>query len=64
MTVSQYKLSLQLNEAKRLLVDTKYSIEKISSIVGFSSANYFCKSFRKNVGVSPLQYRLQYEPKS
>jgi AraC-like DNA-binding protein len=64
MTVSQYKLSLQLNEAKRLLVDTKYSIEKISSIVGFSSANYFCKSFRKNVGVSPLQYRHQYEPKS
>ncbi|MBQ8685065.1 MAG: helix-turn-helix domain-containing protein [Clostridia bacterium] len=64
LTVSQYKWTLQLNEAKRLLIDSKHSVEKIAAMVGFSSANYFCKSFKKNVGISPLQYRYQYNVKS
>ena len=60
MTVFNYKLSLQLNKAKSLLVETTYSIERIASLTGFSSPNYFSMQFKKNEGISPLRYRRQF----
>lgn len=59
MTVIEYKLSLQLNKAKNLLVSTNKSIEQISKECGFSSANYFGMIFKKHVGVSPKNYGKQ-----
>lgn len=62
MTIFEYKLKLQLNEAKKLLSNTKYSIDKISQKLGFSSPNYFCSIFKKNVGITPLRYRRKLRP--
>ena len=60
MTIFNYKLSLQLNKAKSLLTETTYSIERISSIIGFSSPNYFSMIFKKSEGITPLRYRRQF----
>jgi two-component system response regulator YesN len=42
-----------------LLRDTTLSMEDISQRVGFSSASYYSKTFKKQTGQSPLQYRKQ-----
>ena len=40
-----------------LLRDSSLSMEDISQRVGFSSASYYSKIFKKQMGQSPLQYR-------
>ena len=56
-TIFQYKLSLQLEEAKRLCRETRYSYEKIAEMTGFSSGNYFRLIFKKHEGQTPNQHR-------
>lgn len=49
--------ALRLQEAKRLLVDTKFSVADISSQVGYSSVGTFSSRFKSCVGVSPSMFR-------
>lgn len=49
--------ALRLEEAKRLLTDTKLSIADISNRVGYSSVGTFSSRFKINVGVAPSVYR-------
>ena len=56
-TIFQYKLSLQLEEAKRLCRETRYSYDKIAEMTGFSSGNYFRLIFKKHEGQTPNQHR-------
>lgn len=54
---SEYINMIRINKAKELLWETGYSITKISAITGFNSSQYFCKVFKKQVGISPVSYR-------
>ncbi len=54
-----YLLSLRIRESQRLLRSTDHSLAEISHFTGFSSPSYFSQSFRKAVGMSPAQYRIQ-----
>ena len=56
-TVITYFNRLKIEEAKRLLTETKMSVTQISEFLGFSEAKYFGMLFRKQVGTSPLSYR-------
>lgn len=56
-SIMEYVLRLRLNVAKSLLKETKKSIEEIADECGFSSANYFGLIFKKEVGLSPLNYK-------
>lgn len=56
-SVMKYVLELRLNKAKLLLRDTNKSIEDIAVECGFSSANYFGLTFKKAIGLSPLNFR-------
>ncbi len=56
-TIFQYKLALQLKEAKRLCRETRYSYKKIAELTGFSSGNYFRLIFKKHEGQTPNQHR-------
>jgi AraC-like DNA-binding protein len=47
----------RIGHAKQLLNTTKYSVEYISSLCGFSDAQIMYKYFRKIEGVSPSAYR-------
>ncbi|MET9153827.1 AraC family transcriptional regulator [Streptomyces griseoflavus] len=49
--------ALRLQEAKRLLVDTTFSVADISSQVGYSSVGTFSSRFKACVGVSPSVFR-------
>ena len=46
-----------LNKAKELLETTEYSMKEICSMVGYSDPNYFSRSFKKNVGVTPTEFK-------
>ena len=58
MGIAQYVTYKRIEEAKRLLANELTSVSKIAVQVGIGDYNYFCKLFRKNVGLSPGKYRL------
>lgn len=60
VTPIHYLLEFRLERAKRLLVSTEWSIERISEEVGFHYSPYFSSSFKRSVGLSPLRYRKLY----
>src|SRR2546421_9296103 len=49
--------AMRLEEAKRLLVSTSFTVSDISHRVGYNSVGTFSARFRSNVGVSPSTYR-------
>jgi AraC-like DNA-binding protein len=49
--------AMRLEEAKRLLVSTSYTVSDISHRVGYNSVGTFSARFRSSVGVSPSTYR-------
>lgn len=53
----QYQLDIRMNKARDLLLHSKRSISEISDHLGFSSAYYFSRLFKKRNGCSPSEYR-------
>lgn len=56
----KYLTSLRLEHAISLLLNTSMGLEAIAVECGYSNSNYFSKVFRKNMGISPAQYRNQH----
>lgn len=52
-----YLTGLRIERAKDLLSSTQYSMKEICNMSGYSDPNYFSKSFKKKVGVTPTEYR-------
>lgn len=59
MSPQQYILNYRLEKAKLLLVKSNLSLTDISSKLGFNTHTHFVNNFKKNVGVSPLEFRKQ-----
>lgn len=53
----EYLTGIRIEKAKELLNTTEYSIKEICSMVGYADPNYFSRSFKKNVGVTPTEYK-------
>ncbi|MDE7286123.1 MAG: helix-turn-helix domain-containing protein, partial [Lachnospiraceae bacterium] len=53
----EYVTNIRIDKAKELLGNPEYSIKEICSMIGYSDPNYFSRSFKKNVGVTPTEYR-------
>lgn len=56
-TIRSYCNSLKLEDSKKLLLDTDISVTDIALNVGFNDTSYFIHIFKKQFGISPLQYR-------
>ncbi len=48
---------IRVEESKRLLLSKKYSLADIAVTMGFPDQSYYCKVFKKVVGVTPGKYR-------
>lgn len=59
-TLNQYLTDYRIEKAKNMLKDSRYKITDISSKIGYSDGNYFGKTFKKLVGLSPSEYREQF----
>ncbi len=49
-----------ISEAKNLLKGADQSVGEIAYTLGFENLPYFSRLFKKEVGVSPMQYKRQY----
>jgi AraC-like DNA-binding protein/mannose-6-phosphate isomerase-like protein (cupin superfamily) len=58
-TSSQIIKSKQILEIKRLLVHTNLSVTEIAMRLNFPDQSYFTKFFKRESGLSPLQYRVK-----
>lgn len=56
-TSSQIIKAKQILEVKRLLVHTNLSVTEIATRLNFPDQSYFAKFFKRETGISPLQYR-------
>ena len=57
ITPIDYRNSVKLTKAKKLLIGTDRKISDIALECGFGSASYFSKMFLKNEKLSPAEYR-------
>lgn len=48
-----------IREAKRLLCNSPLQVKEIAFQLGFEDVSYFTKQFKREVGVSPLDFRSQ-----
>ena len=58
-TPAQYLLSLRISNAQTLLESTSYNITEIANIVGYDNPLYFSRIFKKQIGMSPSEFRKQ-----
>ncbi|MDF2960320.1 MAG: hypothetical protein K0S39_2055 [Paenibacillus sp.] len=58
-TIVAYLTNLKIEKAKALLSYTNLSVYEISNQIGYEDENYFSKVFKKQAGISPLQYRKE-----
>ncbi|MFP4661236.1 MAG: response regulator [Halanaerobiales bacterium] len=61
MTLTEYVTEMRIAEAKKLLVETDYTITAIAEEVGYYNYSYFSKIFREIVGVTAGNYRKNYQ---
>lgn len=59
VNLSDYLLSIRMLEAKRLLETSRQRIYEVAQAVGFSDDKYFRKVFKKQIGITPNEYREQ-----
>lgn len=59
LSPSRYQIELRLNEARRLLRETKKSILTVALEVGYTNPSHFAKLFRRETGLAPSEYRQQ-----
>ncbi|KXS37908.1 helix-turn-helix domain-containing protein [Modicisalibacter tunisiensis] len=57
MTFQEYLLSRRIEEARRLLVNSRTSITDVCFTVGFRDLSYFTRIFQRYVGMPPSRYR-------
>ncbi|MFF2483786.1 ABC transporter substrate-binding protein [Paenibacillus sp. NPDC058071] len=55
-----FLVQVRMNRAKDLLAYTRTPILDIAEQVGYSDLYYFNKQFKKHLGITPVQYRLQF----
>ena len=61
MSPMEYLIDIRIKESKILLRTTNYSISQVADIVGLTTPTYFSKQFRKSTGISPTDYREQFQ---
>jgi AraC family transcriptional regulator len=59
LSPSRYQIDLRMNEARRLLRETRKSILDVALDVGYTNPSHFAKLFRRETGLTPSKYRQQ-----
>lgn len=52
-----YLTATRMKIAKELLATTDKKLQEISDLIGYNNANYFCRIFKKEVQLTPIEYR-------
>lgn len=57
MSFSSKLLMIRLDESCRLLENSEYTVEEISSIIGFKDKSYFIRKFKESYSLPPAKWR-------
>ncbi len=57
ITINQYISECRMESAREYLENSTRKIKEIAVLVGYNDCNYFTKAFKKNVGITPQEYR-------
>ena len=58
---NEYRTRMRISTAKSMLRQSNLGIGEIAARIGYADPYYFSRCFRRSVGVSPQQYRLNPE---
>ncbi|QJX61114.1 response regulator [Niallia circulans] len=61
VTFIDYITNTRLEKAKELLLVPNVSLKEIALTIGYKDPNYFSRVFKKEVGMSPSEYRTKYQ---
>lgn len=62
-TFVQDVVQSRMEHAKHFLLVSNYSIKEIADLCGYRNETFFMKQFKKNIHVTPSQYRAQARKK-
>ena len=57
MNFIEYVTAIRIEKAKELLLHSDASMKEIGIMVGYSDPNYFSRTFKKNAGVTPTEFK-------
>lgn len=60
MSCMEYVTILRIGKAKELLWEPSHSVTDVALTTGFNSSQYFCRIFKKRVGMTPVEYRRMW----
>ncbi|WP_341875931.1 AraC family transcriptional regulator [Defluviitalea saccharophila] len=58
-TPYQYLMKIRLEKAKEILKEKESSMEEVARLCGFVNTGHFATVFKRNIGMSPSEYRKQ-----
>lgn len=58
-TPYEFIIRYKINKSKILLLNTDYSVDEVSMMVGFNDTTTFIRAFKKLIGTTPNKYREQ-----
>jgi LacI family transcriptional regulator len=58
-TIGQEIVNTRMERAKRLLIETDFSLSAIAIKIGYATTAYFVQAFRRELGLTPRQYRQE-----
>ncbi|TGV31320.1 AraC family transcriptional regulator [Mesorhizobium sp. M00.F.Ca.ET.186.01.1.1] len=60
MGPAEYLLKYRINMAQEMLVTSELPVQQIAQTVGIADPFYFSRVFKKQLGISPTEYREQF----
>lgn len=57
----EYVTNKRIEKAKNLLKKTNCTVSEIAEQVSYQDSNYFSVAFKRNVGITPREYRIKYQ---
>ncbi|WP_226036663.1 response regulator [Aquibacillus saliphilus] len=60
VTFIDYLTDTRLEKAKEFLLDQNVPLKEIALNIGYKDPNYFSRVFKKQIGISPSDYRTKY----
>ncbi len=60
-TIRETLKEIRISVAEILLRNTEYGVNEVAELVGYQDISYFIELFRKEKGMTPLQYRKSME---
>ena len=59
-SVNKFIVTERMRKARKLLINTTYSVADIATMCGYDNVYYFSTTFKKQNNLSPMQFRCTY----